>query len=196
MPDQQVREPSPVLARHQLHEVALDLHRIFLLRQPEPLRQPSDVRVDDDPLRAAELRRHDVRRLARDARQANELVEPARDLAVELLEQHPHRPAEGLRLLPVEAGREDVPLELLLGDGEVVLGPPVFLEELRGHTVHVHVGRLRRQHHRHQQLERVGEREGDRRVLVLGGEPFDDRLDPLLLRPDALARLVDVATRH
>ena len=104
----QVREARPVLARHELHEVALDLHRILLLREAEPLREPPHVRVDDDPLRLAELGRDDVRRLARDAGQADELVDPARHLAVELLEQHAHRAADRLRLLPVEAGREDV----------------------------------------------------------------------------------------
>ena len=69
VPDQQVREPRPVVARHELHQVALDLHRILLLREAEPLREPAHVRVDDDPARIAELRRDDVRRLARNPRQ-------------------------------------------------------------------------------------------------------------------------------
>ena len=113
----------------------------------------------------------------------------ARHLAVELLEQHPHRPAQRLRLLAVEAGREDVALELLLRHGEVVLGLAVLLEQRLGDAVDVHVGRLRREHHRDEQLERAAEAERDRRVGVLDREPLDDRADPLLLRPDALARL-------
>ena len=60
-------------ARDELHEVALDLHRILLLRQPEPLREPAHVRVDDDALRVAELGRDDVRSLARDAGEPHEL---------------------------------------------------------------------------------------------------------------------------
>ena len=191
-----MREARPVLARHELHEVALDLHRVLLLRQPEPLRQPPHVRVDDDPLRGPELGGDDVRGLARDAGQADELRQRARHLAVELLEQHPHRAAQRLRLLPVEAGGEDVALELLLRHGEVVLGPAVLLEQRRGDAVDVHVGRLRRQHHRDEQLERVAERERDRRVGVLAREPLDDRPDARALRPDPLARLRDVATRH
>ena len=75
VPDQQVREASPVVARHELHQVALDLHRILLPREAEPLRQPADVRVDDDALRVAALGRDDVRRLARDARQPQQRVE-------------------------------------------------------------------------------------------------------------------------
>ena len=49
-------------------------------------------------------------------------VEPRRHLAVELLEQHPHRAADRLRLLPEEARRVDVALELLLRHRQVVLG--------------------------------------------------------------------------
>ena len=63
------------LARHELHQVALDLHRVLLPRQPEPLREPAHVRVDDDALRVAELGGDDVRRLARHAGQPHELVD-------------------------------------------------------------------------------------------------------------------------
>src|SRR6266566_1348541 len=48
--------------------LALDLDRIFLARQPEPLREAPDVGVDDDSLRLAELSGDDVRRLPRDTR--------------------------------------------------------------------------------------------------------------------------------
>ena len=169
---------------------------ILLPREPEPLREAPHVRVDDDPLRLAELGGDDVARLARDARQPDQLFEAPRHLAVELLEQHPHRPAQRLRLLAVEAGREDVALELLLRHGEVVLGLAVLLEQRLGDAVDVHVGRLRREHHRDEQLERAAEAERDRRVGVLDREPLDDRADPLLLRPDALAGLLQVATRQ
>ena len=70
MPDQQVRNDPPVLARDDPLEVALDLDRVVLPRQAEPLREPADVRVDDDPLRLAELGGDDVGRLARDAGKA------------------------------------------------------------------------------------------------------------------------------
>src|SRR5205085_2314347 len=85
VPDQQMRKTGPVLARHESDEIAFDLHRVLLPREAEPLGQPAHVRVDDDPLRIAELGRDDVRRLARDAGQPHELLEPPRNLAVELL---------------------------------------------------------------------------------------------------------------
>ena len=87
------------------------------------------MRVDDDPLRLAQLGGDDVAGLPRDARETNQLFEPRGHLAVELLEQHPHRAAQRLGLLAVEAGGEDVALELLLRHGEVVLGLAVLREQ-------------------------------------------------------------------
>jgi len=43
------------------------------------------VCVDDDPLRVTELRGDDVRRLARDAGELHEILEPARNLAAVLV---------------------------------------------------------------------------------------------------------------
>ena len=119
-----------------------------------------------------------------------------RHLAVVVLEQHRHRPAQRLRLLAEEAGRADVVLELLRRDGEVVLRRAVLLEQPLGDAVDVHVGRLRREHHRDEQLQVVAEGERDRRVRVLGQQPLDDRPDPLALRADAAARFADVAAGH
>ena len=192
-----MRETSPVGARHHSLEVALDLDRVLLTRQAEPLRETPDVRVDHDPLRVPELRRHDVRGLARDARKADEVLEPPRNLAVELLDERLHRAADRLRLLPEEARRVDVALELLDRDGEVVLGPAVLLEERRRDLVDVHVGRLRGEHHGDEQLEVAAEPKRDLRVGVLLRETVDDRDDALSPPAEpAAARLADVATRH
>ena len=77
VPDQQVREAAPVRPRNELHQVALDLDRILVPRQPEALRKPAHVRVDHDALRVAELGRDDVGRLARDAGQPQQLLDRA-----------------------------------------------------------------------------------------------------------------------
>jgi len=196
VPDEQVREDAPVLARDEALQVTLDLDGVFLAREAEALREPPDVRVDDDALSVAELGRDDVRRLARHSREPGQLGERPRDLAVELLDQHLHRAADGLRLLSKEAGGTDVVLELLDRDREVVLGAPVLAEERLRDAVHVHVGRLRGEHHGHEELEVGAEAKRDRRVGMLRCEPLDDRDDPLALRPDAPPRLGDETTRH
>ena len=57
------------------------------------------------PCGLPQLGRDDVCRLAGDAREADELVEASGHLAVELLDQHLHRPAQRLRLLAEEPRR-------------------------------------------------------------------------------------------
>src|SRR5690348_1180309 len=63
VPDQEMGEPPPLLARHEPDEVALDLDGVLLPREAEPLGEPAHVRVDDDSLRMTELGSDDVRRL-------------------------------------------------------------------------------------------------------------------------------------
>src|SRR5262249_20733816 len=86
VPDQKVREARPVLARHETHQVALDLDGILLLREAETLREPAHVRVDDDALCVPPLGRDDVRRLARDAGKAQQIVEALGHLAAIVLD--------------------------------------------------------------------------------------------------------------
>src|SRR5207248_11727554 len=57
----------------------------LLLREAEPLREAAHVSVDDDALRIPELGRDDVRGLARDAGQADQLVDRPWNLTVELV---------------------------------------------------------------------------------------------------------------
>ena len=79
---------APVLARHELHQVALDLHGILLPREAEPLREPPHVRVDDDALRRRRARpRRRSPSCARRPGSRTQLVDRPRHLAVVLLEQ-------------------------------------------------------------------------------------------------------------
>ena len=177
VPDEQMREPRPVGPWNDPLQVALDPHGILVSRQAQPLGETPDMGVDHDPLRVAELRGDDVRGLSRDARKSQQILQTARHLAVELLEEDAHRATDRLRLLTVEAGRVDVALELLGRDCEVVLRPAVLPEQVLRNAVDVHVGGLRRQHHGDQKLDVALEAEGDRGILVLCREPGDGRAD-------------------
>src|SRR6187399_2043585 len=95
---------TPILTRHELHEVALDLDRIALPREPETLRETGDVRVHDDSLRLTELGSNDVRGFAGNPRKPEEVVEPPWDASIELLDEHLHRTAQPACLLTVEPG--------------------------------------------------------------------------------------------
>src|SRR5215471_12241159 len=50
VPDQEVREASPVGTRHEPYEDVVHLVRVVVPRQSKPLRETPHVRVDDDPL--------------------------------------------------------------------------------------------------------------------------------------------------
>ena len=119
MPDEEVREAPPVGARHEPHEIPFDLHGILLPREPEPLRETADVRVDDDSLRLAELRRDHIRRLPRHAGQPDQLFQPIRNLAVELLERNPDVRARAAPVISYLADPRSTPVLLaLLEDGQ------------------------------------------------------------------------------
>ena len=66
--DHPVREHYPVFFRDELFEVAFDLFGVSVCGQPEALRKPRDVRIDDDAAGNAERISHnDVRRLSGNA---------------------------------------------------------------------------------------------------------------------------------
>jgi hypothetical protein len=65
MPDQPVAPIRPVLARDQLHQIALDLFRILMFGQAQPLRQSDNVRVYNDAFIFSEcVAQHDIRRFS------------------------------------------------------------------------------------------------------------------------------------
>ena len=192
-----MRKPVPVGGGHELDEVALDLDRVVLARQAKSLRDTTDMRVDHHSLSLTELGGDDVCGLTRHAGQPKQLGDRPRDNAVELIEQHPHRAANRLRLLSIKAGLENVLLQLLDGHGQIVLRPPVLDEQLRRDAIHVHVGRLRGEHHRDEQLDIASEVQRDLGVRMLDRESLDDRPDPLAPRSDpAAACFPNVASRH
>src|SRR2546422_1224704 len=88
-------------------------------------------------------------------------------------------------------------LELLGRHGEIVLGTAVLREQHLRDAVHVHVRRLRGEHHGHEKLELASELERNLRVGMRGSEPLDDLRDTLLLGGGyALARFVNVGLGH
>src|ERR671920_848045 len=84
---------------NQVHEVALDLHRVGVPGQAEAPREPPHVGVDDDALVAREERaQYHVGRLAPDPGELDQLVDGLGDLAAVVLEQVGGRPLDRLGL--------------------------------------------------------------------------------------------------
>jgi hypothetical protein len=61
-----VREHDPILSGHDFHQVALDLFRLIVPGDPEPLRQARNVCVDNNPRGYSErVSENDIGGLAR-----------------------------------------------------------------------------------------------------------------------------------
>ena len=70
VPDEPVTPVSPMLAGHELHQIALDFFCVLVLRQAQPLRETDDMRVHHDAFILVEgVAQHHVCSLTSDPRQ-------------------------------------------------------------------------------------------------------------------------------
>ena len=81
MEDQRVRRPRPFPWRHRRAQLLLDHLRIVRSRNPDAIRDAQHVPVDRQPGHAERVPEDDVRGLAPDARQLDELLHRLRHLA-------------------------------------------------------------------------------------------------------------------
>ncbi len=116
-------------------EVGLDFVGVGLIGESEALGDAGDVAIDANARDAKGVAEEDIGGLAADAGEFEEVVEVARDFAVEFLDDHA---AGALNALGFHAAAEDF-VELALergeGDGDPVRGGAVFLEEGRGDDI-------------------------------------------------------------
>src|SRR6266852_502201 len=84
--DEPETQRPPFRGRHQPPHLVLDLHRIGRGREAQPAEEPADVGVDRQPGRVEGDAAHDVARLAADAGEGDEVVERARHLPAEPLD--------------------------------------------------------------------------------------------------------------
>src|SRR5215207_3370945 len=134
--DEEVREEHPVALGDEFHEVALDLLGRGVRGEREASGEARDVRIDDDAGGDAEgVAEDDVRRLARDAGEPEQLLHPLGHAPAVVREQHAARALNRLRLVAEEAGRADVVLKLGGGRVRVVLAAPVLAEQAGGDEV-------------------------------------------------------------
>ncbi len=169
-----MREGDPALFRDQFHQILFDAFRIGVFGEPEALRDALDVGIDDHSGGDSEGRAENhVGRFAGGARDGEERVDVARDLAAEIGENFAGGADHRFGFVVEEAGGADVPGELgLVRRGEIADGG-VFAEQRRRHHVDALVGALRRENGGDQQLPRavVVERAGGVGIsLVENGE--------------------------
>src|SRR6266571_3580655 len=187
MQDEGVREPGPLVARHQRHQVALDLLRCFLFRETEQRRQALHVRVHHDPFTLPEPgAQHHVRGLAPHPGELDQLLHGIRHLAPVALQERLRHPDDRFRLVAEEPGAVNILLEDLGIRRGVVLRRLVLREQRRGDDVDPSVRGLSREDRRDEQLERVRVVERAHGVGVGPLEAGDDLADA---RPGFCGRL-------
>ena len=112
VPDQVVAEHHPVALGEQRADGVLDLDRVGLLGPAEAAGEPAEVGVDGDAGDAEGVAEDDVRGLAADAGQRDQVVEPRRHLPVVPLDEGGAELEQRVGLGPEEAERADDLLEV------------------------------------------------------------------------------------
>jgi hypothetical protein len=158
-----------VLVRCDGVQLILDNTRVLAFREPRAVRDAKDVRVHRDGRLAKHHVQDDVRRLAANARQRFERRAVMWNLAAMLFDDPPAQLDQILRLLVVHPDGLDVRLHAFDAHCQDCLRGVRNRKENARRRVDALVGRMRRQHHGDEQLERrlVFELRGRARIRLL-----------------------------
>ena len=148
-------QQAPRRTGKQGHEIRFDLLRIGLLREPESLRDPTDMGVDDHANIDGEgIAQDDVGRLPGDAWEREQIGHGVRDLAAMLLDEKAHRAVDTLGLVSPEIERLHVRLNIGGGRSRVVRRRRKRFEETGRRLVDPNIGCLGAQNRCHQKFMR------------------------------------------
>lgn len=144
--DDAVRPPEPLFLGQNDHEVTLDLYRVGMFCQAPCERQSTHMGVHRDTLYdSIHIAQHHIGGLACHTGDSQHLGHRARQPPMPATLHHFRRGENVLRLIVVETRAPDVALERRALRAYVVIQCAVFLEQLRGHLVHLLISALRRQ---------------------------------------------------
>jgi len=145
-----------MLAWHQFHQVSLDLFRIGVASQSEPLRESDDVGVNHDALIFFKRVAQDhIRGLPPNARQFPELSHRFRHTPFVFRDEHRGRCANALRFVPKEARGTNCVLQLARPGIRIRSCAAIFRKERRGDEIHALIRALGGKNCRDQQLQRI-----------------------------------------
>jgi hypothetical protein len=175
--NQPVGELRPIVLRDKFHQHRFDFFRINLAREAEAHRKPRDVRVDDHAdILPKGIAENDVGGFATDAGKGDERVHGLGHFTGMLIDEKAAAGADIFRLGAIKADGTEVVLERGgIGFG-VVARRRVFLEERGCDFVDLHVGTLRGEDGRDQELERIREIELAMGVRINARKDFAERL--------------------
>ena len=164
--------------RDDAHKPVLDLARRFARRDGEAVGEAEDVGVDGQRRLAEDGVEHHIRGLAANPGQRLQRLAVARRLAAVPFDDGARERDDVPGLGPIEPDRLDEFGEPLLAERRHLFRRVGEGEQRRRRPVHARVRRLRRQHHRHQQSERVDVFELALRGRIGRGQSLEDRLGP------------------
>ena len=157
--DQPVMRAEQELGRDAAHQPVLHCARIGPGREAGAVADAEDMRVHGERRLAEGDVEHDIRRLAPDAGQRLERVAIGGHRAAMALEQQARQRGHVRRLGPPQPERADVLPDALGAEPRHRRGVGGGGEQRGGRAVHPRIGRLRGEHDRDEQRERVGEGE-------------------------------------
>jgi len=149
--DQPVVRIQPEGLGHHLLQLELDLKRVLPGSKAGAVAHPEDVRVDGEGLLVESGVENDVGRLPPDPRQLLEIFARARDLAAMVADESFGQGDDVLRLGVEQANGLDGVADPILAERDHLLRRPDMFEQGSRGDVHACVGRLCRQHDRHEQ---------------------------------------------
>ena len=129
--DEPVTEIGPLLRRQQASDVLLDLIGLVGAREREPVRQPFHVRVDEDRRLPNAVPSTTLAVLRPTPCKRREVLDRLRNSTSEATRRSPRGGTDRLRLLNVEPGLSDQPLDSRLGRVRQARSVGKLLEERR-----------------------------------------------------------------
>jgi len=178
--DEAKAERAALLGSDDRIQVHFDGVGILRLGEAETTRETADVGVDGETRLAERDAPHDVRGLAPDTRQRDEVVHRGRNDTSMTFDQRLGHSDQALRLRTEEPRRADHLFDALGVRTRQRERVGVLREQRRGDFVHAHVRRLRREDRRSEKLKRVLVPKGtqlDGRTGICRGETRDDDAD-------------------
>ena len=166
MVDQPVVRAAPLIFGNGLHELMLGLEHIRRVRQPQPIGDAENMRIDGDGILAERAAHDDVRRLASHTRQGFQSVMIRGHFAAEAGDQLPRHQHKVFGLVVEQAAGLDIRFDLFrfgLGQSRRVgIG-----REKRGRNhVDFHIRTLSGENHGDEQLKRIGKVQRGFRVWI------------------------------
>lgn len=180
MVNQPMRKVDPFFRRKEFLQIEFDFFGGTVLREPQQIRNPPYMSIDDNPARNSERRpQQDVRRLPPDSRQFGQFFQSSGEFSPVLLDNCLCHSPQARRLRPEEPQRMDDLLDFFLGRFGKLLRRRKLLEQFGRDRIHPFVRALSRKDRRREELKRILMDQRTFRIAVMFAQLPSDPQSPL-----------------